>query len=126
MPNLEFSLSSFLTAPDQGTLSMFGELFNISALDPQFPTLLIAALSLCVLLVLAYYSLSLTWELFWASRQSPLLLDPSTEVVLTTKRMQRQRVQVEMLNNSLSVNRVSGSDTVKEPLRENSKLGIGI
>ena len=83
MLTLELSLSGFLTASDQGTLSMFRELFNISTLDPLFPTLLIAALSLCVLLVLAYHSLALAWELFWASQQSPSLLDPSAEVVLT-------------------------------------------
>ena len=68
MPNLELSLSGSLTVSDQGTLLMFGELLNIFALDPLFPTLLIAALSLCVLLVLAYYSLALAWELFWAFR----------------------------------------------------------
>ena len=85
MPNLELSLSSFLTMSDQGTLLTFGELFNISALDPLFPTLLITTLSLCILLVLAYYSLALAWELFWASRQSPSPLDSSTEVVLTVR-----------------------------------------
>ena len=83
MSNLEFSLSSSLTASEQGTLSTLEELFNISALDPLLPTPLLAALSLCVLSVLAYYSLALTWELFWASRQSPLPLDLPTEVVLT-------------------------------------------
>ena len=64
---LELSLSGFLIASDQGTLSMFGELFNISTLDPLFPTLLIAALSLCILLVLAYHSHAPAWELLWAS-----------------------------------------------------------
>ena len=83
MLTLELSLSGFLTASDQGTLLTSGELLNISTLDPLFPTLLITALSLSVLLVLAYYSLTLAWELFCASRQSPLLLDPSAEVVLT-------------------------------------------
>ena len=82
MPNLELSLSGFLTVSDQGTLSMFGELLNISTLDPLFSTLLIAALCLCILLVLTYHSLALTWEVFWASRQSSLLLDSSAEVVL--------------------------------------------
>ena len=83
MSNLELSLSSFLTVSDQGTLSTFGELLNISALDPLLPTLLITSLCLCVLSVLTYHSLALTWEVFWASRQSPSLLNPSTEVVLT-------------------------------------------
>ena len=80
---LELSLSGFLTVPDQGALSTLGELLNISTLDPLFPTFLIATLCLCVLLVLTYHSLALAWEVFWASRQSPSLLDPSTEVVLT-------------------------------------------
>ena len=82
MPNLELSLSGFLTVSDQGTLSTFGELLNISALDPLFPILLIATLCLCVLSVLTYHSLALAWEVFWASRQSSLLLDSSAEVVL--------------------------------------------
>ena len=64
MSNLELSLSGSLTASDQGTLSTLGELFSTSALDPLFPTLFIAALSLCILLVFTYYSLALTWELF--------------------------------------------------------------
>lgn len=80
---LEISLSDSLTASDPGTLSTFRELLNVSALDPLLPTLLLAALSLCILLVFAYHSLALTWELFWASRQSPSLLDLPTEVVLT-------------------------------------------
>ena len=57
---LESSLSGFLTAPDQGALLTFGELLNISTLDPLLPTLLIATLCLCVLLVLTYYSLTCT------------------------------------------------------------------
>ena len=83
MPNLEFSLSGSLTVSDPGTLLMLGELFNISALDPPFSTLLIAILCLCILSVLTYHSLTLAWELFWASRQSPSPLDSSAEVVLT-------------------------------------------
>ena len=80
---LRVSLSGFLTAPDQGSLTMFGELFNISALDLLLPTLLIATLCLCVLLTILYYSLVAAWEVFWASRRSPSPLDPSAEVVLT-------------------------------------------
>ena len=83
MSNLEFSLSSSLTESDPGTLLIFGELFNVSILDPLLPTLLLTALSLCVLSALTYHSLALTWELFWASRQSSSSLDPSAEVVLT-------------------------------------------
>ena len=60
-----------------------GELFNISALDPLLPTLLITTLCLCVLLTILYYSLVIAWEVFWASRRSPSPLDPSAEVVLT-------------------------------------------
>ena len=52
-------------------------------LDPLLPTLLIATLCLCVLLTILYYSLAIAWEVFWATRQSPSPLDPSTEVVLT-------------------------------------------
>ena len=63
----------------------FGELFNISALDPLLPTFLIATLCLCALSVITYYSLALAWEVFWASRRSPSPLDPSTEVVLTAR-----------------------------------------
>ena len=48
------------------------------------PTLLIATLCLCVLLTILYYSLVVAWEVFWASQQSSLLLDPSAEVVLTS------------------------------------------
>ena len=80
---LRVSLSGFLTASDQGSLTTIGELFNISALDPLLPTFLITTLCLCVLSVITYYSLALAWEVFWASRQSPSLLDPSAEVVLT-------------------------------------------
>ena len=80
---LELSLSGFLTASDKGSLTTFGELFNISALDPLLPTLLIATLCLCVLLTIFYYSLVAAWEVFWASRRSPSPLDPSAEVVLT-------------------------------------------
>ena len=60
-----------------------GELFNISTLDPMFPTFLIATLCLCTLSVITYHSLILAWDIFWASWQSPSLLDPSAEVVLT-------------------------------------------
>ena len=60
-----------------------GELFNISTLDPLLPTFLIATLCLCALSVITYHSLALAWEVFWASRRSPSLLDPSAEVVLT-------------------------------------------
>ena len=70
---------------------MFGELFNISALDPLLPTLLIATLCLCTLLTILYYSLVVTWEVFWASRRSPSPLDSSAEVVLTLN-LQRSRV----------------------------------
>src|ERR1700753_2650605 len=49
------------------TLTTFGELFNISALDPLLPALLIATLCLCVLLTIFYYSLAIAWEVFWAS-----------------------------------------------------------
>ena len=80
---LELSLSSFLTASGQGFLTTIGELLNISTLDPLLPTLLITTLCLCILLVIAYYSLALAWKVFWASQQSPSPLDPSTEVVLT-------------------------------------------
>ena len=80
---LRVSLSSFLTVSDKGSLTTIGELFNISALDPLLPTLLIATLCLCALLTILYYSLVVAWEVFWASQRSPLLLDPSAEVVLT-------------------------------------------
>ena len=80
---LRVSLSGLLTASDQGSLTTFGELFNISALDPLLPTLLIATLCLCALLTILYYSLVVAWEVFWATRRSPSPLDPSTEVVLT-------------------------------------------
>ena len=80
---LRVSLSGLLTASDQGSLTTFGELFNISALDPLLPTLLIATLCLCALLTILYYSLVVAWEVFWASRRSPSPLDPSAEVVLT-------------------------------------------
>ena len=80
---LRVSLSGLLTASDQGSLTTFGELFNVSALDPLLPTLLIATLCLCALLTILYYSLVVAWEVFWASRRSPSPLDPSAEVVLT-------------------------------------------
>ena len=80
---LRVSLSGLLTASDQGSLTTFGELFNISALDPLLPTLLITTLCLCALLTILYYSLVVAWEVFWASRRSPSPLDPSAEVVLT-------------------------------------------
>ena len=60
-----------------------GKLLNISTLDPLLPTFLIATLCLCILSVITYYSLAIAWEIFWAALQSPLPLDPSTEVVLT-------------------------------------------
>ena len=82
---LRVSLSGLLTAPDQGSLTTSGELFNISALDPLLPTLLIATLCLCALLTILYYSLVVAWEVFWASRRSPSPLDPSAEVVLTAR-----------------------------------------
>ena len=81
---LELSLSSSLTVSDQGPLTTFGELFNISTLDPLLPTFLITTLCLCALLTILYYSLAIAWEVLWASRQSSLPLDPSAEVVLTT------------------------------------------
>ena len=80
---LELSLSGSLTVSEQGSLTTIGEFFNISALDPLLPTFLIATLCLCVLSVITYYSLVVAWEVFWAFRRSPLLLDPSAEVVLT-------------------------------------------
>ena len=83
MLNLELSLSGSLTASDQGSLMTTEELLNISVLDPLLPTLLITTLCFCILLVIAYYSLTLAWEVFWASQQSPSPLDPSAEVVLT-------------------------------------------
>ena len=64
---LELSLNGFLTVSDQGSLTTTGELFNISALDPLLPTFLIATLCLCALSVITYYSLAVTWEVFWAS-----------------------------------------------------------
>ena len=64
---LRVSLSGLLTVSDQGSLTMTGELFNISALDPLLPTFLIATLCLCALSVITYYSLVLAWEVFWAS-----------------------------------------------------------
>ena len=36
--NLEISLSSSLTASDQGTLLILGELFNVSTLNSLLPT----------------------------------------------------------------------------------------
>ena len=80
---LELSLSGLSTVSDQGSLTTFGELLNISALDPLLPTLLIATLCLCTLLTILYYSLAVAWEAFWASRRSPSPLDPPAEVVLT-------------------------------------------
>ena len=67
MLNLELSLSSFLTVPDQESLTTTGELLNVSALDPLLPTFLITTLCLCVLSVITYYSLVLAWEVVWAS-----------------------------------------------------------
>ena len=80
---LELSLSGSLTASELGSLMTIGEFFNVSALDPLLPTFLITTLCLCVLSVIAYYSLAVTWEVFWAPQQSPSPLDPSGEVVLT-------------------------------------------
>ena len=82
---LELSLSSFLTASESGSLMTTGEFFDVSALDPLLSTFLIATLCLCVLSVITYYSLAVTWEVFWASQRSPLPLDPSAEVVLTVE-----------------------------------------
>ena len=82
---LRVSLSGFSTASDPGSLTTTGELFNISALDPLLPTLLIATLCFCVLLTILYYSLVIAWEVFWATRRSPSPLDPSAEVVLTVR-----------------------------------------
>ena len=42
-----------------------------------------------------------------------------------SKRVGRRGSRMETLNNSPNINRVPGSDTVKEPLRKNSKLDIG-
>ena len=78
--NLRVTLSGFLTESDKGSLTTIGELFNISALDPLLPTLLIATLCLCALLTIFYYSLVVAWEVFWATRRSPSPLDPSAEV----------------------------------------------
>ena len=80
---LRVSLSSSLTASEQGSLMTIGEFLNVSALDPLLPTFLIATLCLCALSVITYYSLAVAWEVFWASRRSPLPLDSSTKVVLT-------------------------------------------
>ena len=80
---LRVSLSGSLTASDQGSLTITGEFFNVSTLDPLLPTFLIATLCLCALSVITYYSLAIAWEVFWASRRSPSPLDPSAEVVLT-------------------------------------------
>ena len=91
---LELSLSGFLTASDQGSLTTIGELFNISALDPLLPTFLITTLCLCALSVITYYSLALAWEIFWASRGSPSPLDPSAEVVLTVGELRVLRGEV--------------------------------
>ena len=64
---LRVSLSGSSTASDPGSLTTTGELFNISTLDPLLPTLLIATLCLCVLLTILYYSLTIAWEVFWAT-----------------------------------------------------------
>ena len=77
---LELSLSGFLTASEQGSLTTIGEFLNVSTLDPLLPTFLIATLCLCALSVITYYSLVVAWEVFWASRPP---LDPSAAVVLT-------------------------------------------
>ena len=45
---------------------MTGELFNISTLDALLPTFLIATLCLCILSIITYHSLALTWEVFLA------------------------------------------------------------
>ena len=76
--NLRVSLSGFLTVSDKGSLTTIGELFNVSALDPLLPTLLITTLCLCALLTIFYYSLVVAWEVFWASQRSLSPLDPST------------------------------------------------
>ena len=80
---LELSLSGSLTVSEQGSLTTIGEFLNVSALDPLLPTFLITTLCLCALSMITYYSLVIAWEVFWASQQSPSLLDLSAEVVLT-------------------------------------------
>src|ERR1700753_718812 len=99
---LRVSLSGFLTASDKGSLTTSGELFNISALDPLLPPLLIATLCLCVLLTIFYYSLVVAWEVLWASRRSPSPLDPSAEVVLTPAKLKPfpsdQRIDVQLVD----------------------------
>ena len=62
MLTLELSLSSSLTASEQGSLTTTGEFLNVSALDPLLPTFLIATLCLCALSVITYYSLAVAWE----------------------------------------------------------------
>ena len=92
---LELSLSGSLTASEQGSLMTTGELLNISTLDPLLPTFLITTLCFCVLLVITYYSLVISWEVFWASWRSPLLLDSSIEVVLTLYLLRHSEVKSE-------------------------------
>ena len=87
---LRVSLSGSSTASEQGSLTTIGEFLNVSTLDPLLPTFLIATLCLCVLSVITYYSLVVAWEVFWASRRSPSLLDPSAEVVLTQDSLERK------------------------------------
>ena len=132
---LRVSLSGLLTASDQGSLTTFGELFNISALDPLLPTLLIATLCLCALLTILYYSLAVAWEVFWASRRSPSLLDPSAEVVLT--RTKELEVGEEETITQLEVGRLrplrTGPGCIKDCLLfrimsrvEKSQLGMAV
>ena len=64
MFNLELSLSGSSTVSDPGTQLTLGELFNISTLDPLLPTLLIATLCLCILLVLTCYRAHIFRPLF--------------------------------------------------------------
>src|ERR1700753_2864484 len=112
---LRVSLSGFLTAPDQGSLTTIGELFNVSALDPLLPTFLIATLCLCVLSVVTYYSLALAWEVFWASRRSPSPLDPSAEVVLTSAKYSHPRLAL------LSSARYPEEKTILDAARASAK-----
>ena len=91
----------------RGSLPLEG-LFNILALDPLLPTFLLVTHTLCVLLVLTYLSLSLAWELLWASRRSPLPLDLSTEVVLTVMSQSLRCFDIDwMLEETWKINWVS-------------------
>ena len=85
-----YPLSHYLSLPRPCLGGILGILMKPFATGPLcwggsniLPTLLITTLCLCILSVLTYHSLALAWEVFWASKWSPLLLDPSAEVVLT-------------------------------------------